>query len=127
MTISDIHKNPRLVLALRILTALLFLFVLYESLIPAIEHPKVTHFDKVMHAVVYCILAVFSWAGWPHLRKLLLFFICISYGALIEVVQGAMQMGRTGSFWDGMANGFGAALGLLLITATGLMWKRHKP
>jgi hypothetical protein len=61
-----------------------------------------------------------SLAGPAHWRRVGL--LLLLYGALIEILQGAMALGRTADFWDLAADAGGLALGLLAARWFGRAW-----
>jgi len=98
------------------------LFILLISATPGKELPTVdiANADKVLHAIVYCILFVFiaySLRSLGMTRSLLVAFILASaYGLLIEWMQGAYFEGRHLDYYDALANSTGAALGIVIIS-----------
>ncbi|QKG57365.1 VanZ family protein [Hymenobacter sp. BRD128] len=101
-----------------LLTALWVVVVLVLTLTPAQEMPrtpewKLLSFDTAAHAGVFAVLAGLAWlwarrrvrrpAGWVLLG-------CIAFGALIEVLQYAMQLGRYAEWTDLLSDTIGAAL-----------------
>jgi len=88
------------------------LFLIWVSLRPAGTGGAIPHFDKILHLCVYAFLAGGLALAWPKLSKFRVFWMCVIFGALLEIAQGLMGSGRTASFWDGLANSFGALLGV---------------
>ncbi len=99
-------------LGAQVLTILLIIVVVHESLIPSQGDSKITHFDKIIHLVAYGALATFGKLGWPKLNSAILALSLITLGAFVEVAQGIMSVGRTGSLADGIANSLGVILGI---------------
>ena len=89
--------------------------VAWQSLLPANGLQGIPHMDKVVHFLIYGLLCFLAVKAQLSKRYLWPFLGVISFGLLIEVLQGAMGWGRTASFWDMLANTLGAAvmLGLL--------------
>jgi len=73
---------------------------------------KISHFDKIMHAISYFILAL-SWffATQNDLKKknfkVKLILLLISFGIIIEAIQGGMTTYRQADFYDILANTLG--------------------
>jgi aminopeptidase YwaD len=112
-----------------ILTLLWVAIMLVLTLTPAQEMPhtpewKFLSFDTAAHAGVFAVLAgvAWLWARQHRLRyaALLVLASCVIFGALIEVLQYAMHVGRHAEWTDLLGDSLGAALGLgLVMTVTG--------
>jgi VanZ family protein len=78
--------------------------------------------DKVVHAEAFFGLGLWfgALAGPSHWRRVGL--LLLSYGALIEILQGLMAMGRTADFYDLAADAGGLVLGLLAAHWFGRRW-----
>ena len=75
--------------------------------------PAVSVSDKLMHGVMYLLLAV-SWMI-PVRRPV---WVCVAvtlYGALLELLQDACTLTRSGEWIDLFADFLGALLGVLLM------------
>lgn len=74
--------------------------------------------DKVKHAFAYATLGVL-WGAWlcvkPHVAPRALWLGLFALGASLEVLQWRFYPERFFEFADMLANGAGAALGLLII------------
>jgi hypothetical protein len=84
------------------------------SLLPGEKLPQVELGDKFQHILAYVALS-FWFAGIVVRRKhagLVLALMC--FGALLELLQGQMGLGRQADFFDLGANALGIATGLLL-------------
>ncbi len=103
-------------LSIRIGVGLYVLFIIWQSLTPAGTGGGIPHLDKLLHALVYGILAGGLCIAWPKLSKAVILLGCIALGGVLEIAQGAMPLGRTASLWDGLANMVGAVLAIALIT-----------
>lgn len=102
---------PRALLGLAVLLALV---IGYESLLPGSGLPPTRHSDKIVHFVAYFTLAfMFCASVSTRWRKAALLGV-IAYGGLIEILQSAMALGRTGSWGDMAANIGGALIGAIL-------------
>jgi len=98
----------------RILFLLVALAVSILSLLPERDLPKVGVSDKLEHLLSYFVLAVlggFAFRGWRSL--LLLFVLLCAMGGLIELLQ-AFSPGRSPDIVDALADGAGAAAGVLI-------------
>lgn len=89
-------------------------FIAYKSLVPTELSSDITHFDKILHFVAYFGLAGLFMAGLPR-RSIIMIILSISVlGALIEILQTLMNLGRDGSIMDMMANSLGAICGAII-------------
>lgn len=84
---------------------------------------KIPHIDKAVHFTFYfvaCILGVMFLrersAGEMPLKKaiIVMFFITVTFGILMEVLQYNFAIHRTGDVFDGIANTIGSICGALL-------------
>lgn len=83
------------------------------SLTESTHMPAVSVSDKLMHGVMYLLLAV-SWMI-PVRRPV---WVCVAvtlYGALLELLQYACTLTRSGEWTDLFADFLGALLGVLLM------------
>jgi len=111
------HSFPvSLRLPLRVGVGLYGLFIVWQSLTPAGTGGAIPHMDKMLHAIVYGLLAAGICLAWPKLSKRIVVFACIAFGGVLELVQGLMPLGRTASLWDGLANGAGAVLAIVILS-----------
>jgi VanZ like family len=93
------------------LASLVGTFVL--ALIPMHGQASFSHQDKVMHALVFAVLAWLGWrAGWR--RPATLFGILVTCGLCIEVTQ-AFTPTRQAEFLDLLADAVGAGLAVLVL------------
>ena len=73
---------------------------------------KISHFDKIVHAILYFILAL-SWffATQNDFKKknfkVILILLLISFGIIIEAIQGGLTTYRQADFYDILANSLG--------------------
>jgi len=107
------------------LTLLWVAIMLVLTLTPAKEMPHTPHwkflsFDTAAHAGVFAVLAGLAW-GWARQRAALARYAggwvllgCVLFGALIEVLQYAMHLGRHAEWTDLLGDSTGAALVLLV-------------
>ncbi|WP_255513220.1 VanZ family protein [Lutibacter sp. Hel_I_33_5] len=100
-------------IAITILIAVLSLVKIHQ---PSI---KFTYLDKIEHIIAYFVLAI-CWFCTIHLKtknnslKKTVFFLCISYGILLEVLQGTLTSYRTADWKDMIANSIGVLIALLI-------------
>lgn len=93
---------------------LLMALVVWGSLMPAGDTPPVDHLDKVEHAAVYALLAVWFTGLVARQRYLAVAAALAAFGVLMEALQHAMQLGRRADVLDVAANVSGAAAGLAI-------------
>jgi aminopeptidase YwaD len=105
--------------------------VLVLTLTPAKEMPRtpvweLLSFDTAAHAGVFFILAALSWfslrrqSRWPGLARhagAAVLTYSLLFGALIEILQMTMRLGRHGEWSDLISDGLGATLAVGLATA----------
>lgn len=124
--ISFFTANASRTLVLAILwTALIF----FACFIPGNEVPKVKIFqlDKLVHIVLFAGCSCLWTLGLFRSEKKIaggiwIFLLCLALGVLVELIQSSRWVdGRSGDFWDVIADGVGALLGLwiarLLLTS----------
>src|SRR3954466_9534104 len=70
--------------------------------------------DKVSHIVGHAALAAYFTGLVPRRRWWKIFLGLVIFGALIEVAQAFMHLGRNGDARDILANSMGASVGLLV-------------
>jgi len=107
-------------------TILIALFILYGSITSGENLNKlhlinIPYFDKFTHLIFYFLLSVFFHSS---LQKssimnkteqiIITFFLVISYGIIIEVLQYYFTSTRKADIFDVFANSFGCILGLLI-------------
>ena len=101
-------------LPFRVGVSIYSLLIIWASLRPAGTGGAIPHLDKLLHMLVYALLAGGIMLAWPKLTKLKVFWLCVVFGGIMEVAQGVINIGRTASFMDGLANSLGAALGVYI-------------
>ena len=76
--------------------------------------------DKLVHFTFYFVF-VFLWSRYLYFKgsvklrhKIILVFISISLGIVIELVQGYFTTTRQADVWDAIANSVGSIVGILL-------------
>ena len=114
--------------------------MLVLTLTPANEMPrtpewKLLSFDTAAHAGVFAVLAALSWfslrhqSRWPNLARqagAVVLLGCVLFGALIEVLQYVMHVGRHAEWSDLLGDSIGAALALLLVGSGWRWWHRSR-
>ncbi|TGE17834.1 VanZ family protein [Hymenobacter elongatus] len=110
--------------------------VLVLTLTPAQNMPTVPpwqllSFDTAAHAFVFFVLAAFSYFSSVRQRRYhwrqrwafsVVFAEGIALGALIELLQITMRLGRHGEWSDVISDGLGTALGLLVAHSLRRWW-----
>ncbi|GGE98965.1 VanZ family protein [Hymenobacter cavernae] len=111
--------------------------VLVLTLTPANEMPRTPEwellsFDTAAHAAVFFLLAVLTCFStgrqrrFPALRTHAFWLVlvgCVTFGALIEVLQMTMNLGRHGEWSDLISDSIGAILGLLGMALLRRWWQ----
>ena len=94
---------------------ILVLIALVVCLVPGHELPGAFELnDKVSHLVGHALLAIYFSGLVPRRRWWKIFLFLLLFGAVIEVAQYYMNVGREGDPRDVVANSIGALSGLLL-------------
>ncbi len=84
----------------------------YLSLVPVVPGAAEIS-DKTLHFMAYGGLTTLAAAAWPKTPLLKMFILMSCVGALLEMAQGVLNLGRTASFGDQIANMCGVGLALL--------------
>ena len=95
------------------------LTILLLSATPGRDLPNLAfeHLDKIVHANAYGILAIllcFSFRALGIKSLFVTFVIATSYGFLMELMQGTFFVGRYFDTADGIANGIGSLIGIVI-------------
>ena len=109
-------------LSRRLLCLIYFFIIIFLSLLPPSQFPKIPLFtgaDKLIHLFMYAGLGwLVMWAFYKkHLLKTTRVLLLLSvpvWGALMEFMQLFMHQGRSFSWFDILANLAGAILGVLV-------------
>ena len=115
--------------------------VLGLTLTPSDEMPRtpvweLLSFDTAAHAGVFFVLAGLSWFSLSRQRRsprlarhagAAVLASSLLFGALIEVLQMAMNLGRHGEWSDLLSDGLGAALAVGLVTLGAARAARRRP
>jgi VanZ family protein len=87
--------------------------LLYLCLAPGKDLPEVTLWDKVEHAAAWFVLTAIGLALWPRRPGRIAGF-ALAFGALVEVLQAVMPLGRDGDWRDWVADAIGVAAALVI-------------
>jgi VanZ family protein len=121
-TATQPHPSPRRIA--RILFLLAALAVSVASLLPQQELPKIGVSDKLEHLLSYFALAILGSFAVRERRSLLYLFVLLcAMGGVIELLQ-AFSPGRSPDIVDAVADGAGAAAGVLIGAAFRLLRRR---
>jgi VanZ family protein len=117
MSISDTTSRPALRLAPLwwLIGWGLVLFISYSTLAPAQYVPDLHLWDKLEHATAFFGMTVWFGGVVRRSRYPVLAGWMLLFGAAIEILQGAMGLGRDMDFWDWVADAIGTFLALALI------------
>ena len=82
---------------------------------------KIAHLDKFIHLFFYFLLGLSWFFATQHSlkttkQKFILVLLLISYGIIIEALQGGMTTHRTADFFDILANSIGVLLATFLFS-----------
>ena len=107
---------------LRVVLSFIYLGIIVSlSLLPSDDFPELPLFpgaDKIVHACMYLGLTILvSWLIHPeknHNWYYVIILFSVSWGALMEVFQMMMHMGRSFDPFDIAANSVGALIGTLI-------------
>lgn len=109
--------------ALAIAIAIFGLYAIPGNELQSISYWDLLQADKLAHTAVFVLFTVSlmvgfrrqtKYSGLKARYKTIALFVAIFYGALLEYLQSAVLMQRTGDVLDFIANGAGAFLGLIL-------------
>ncbi len=115
--------SKRLILGLKLLAVIFTILIVWQSLTPSLNiQPEIPHLDKLQHLAVYGLLAGTMRLAWWRLWGGYILGFCLILGFGLEYLQGAMDLGRTASIADGVANVIGAIIFLIIIPR---FWKRE--
>lgn len=117
------HPRTRIFRTLAFIGFGLYLILLiYFSLVPVVPGTADLS-DKALHFLAYGGLTGLVAAAWPRMSLPALFIVVSLIGAIMEMGQGVLDIGRMASFGDQIANMSGAALAILIWSAAALL--RH--
>ena len=109
---------------LRISLSLIYLTIIaFLSLLPPNDFPELPLFpgaDKVVHTCLYLGLAWLAcWSMHAEHKKIwyfLIILLSISWGAIMELFQFLMHLGRSFDLYDILGNSIGTLIGVLIYT-----------
>jgi VanZ family protein len=122
---SETNKATWLNWGMRALFAALAIFILWKSLEPFYGQPGSHYIDKVQHFLAYFILSGLALLSRMPLRRVSLLLAILVFSAAIEILQGAMNMGRTASFADFLANLSGVLVAWGVWRVGQLLWHKN--
>ena len=106
------------------------LAVLYLTLVPQPLPPpdiEIPFADKLVHGLMFAVIAIvygIDWA-WHHRRRwvtvkesIVISLISTAFGGVIEFLQWAMNVGRSGDWMDFLADAIGVVATLLILLPT---------
>lgn len=96
----------------RVLYFVLVAAILVIAIVPQIDVPVGTPSDKVNHIIAFFTLAFFAKLLWPERRIWIKALWLVGFGALIEILQGVMAVGRDAAWGDFAADVIATAVGL---------------
>ena len=91
--------------------------------LPHMSFLELLSFDKWVHAGVFFVLTLLAVRGFRLQKKiiglknhavLIALLLCISYGGILEILQGTIFEDRGADIYDFIANSFGCILAVLL-------------
>jgi len=95
--------------------------------IPHISFLELLSFDKFVHASIFLVLISLAIRGFivqtkyvflnKHSKDTAL-YICITYGGLLEIMQGTFFSERSADVYDFIANSFGCIIGFVIYNWT---------
>ncbi len=106
------RASPKLRLLFIGLAAILCIGITVMSLRQAHPTITVTNADKLAHGAAYFIFGLAALPALGQMRAVYVWALLSGYGGAIELVQGAMDMGRKADVFDALANASGAAFAL---------------
>ncbi|MEP6342043.1 MAG: VanZ family protein [Maricaulaceae bacterium] len=113
MTLSESEKMQLMlerpvkgywILLFKIIFSVATVIVIYESLIPSNATSVSGHFDKVAHFGAYFTLVCLAALSFPKAKLWIIVGLMICLGAALEGAQGLMNLGRSASIGDLIAN-----------------------
>lgn len=114
------------------------MLVLLLSLLPADTAPKIKfinipNLDKLIHFFMYFFFSSASLIdiknNIKYPRKLLIFLVILTIaiiGGIIEIIQANFIFGRSGSWFDLLANILGITFGIIIFYKTSIFAKFHQ-
>ena len=121
-----IHKTPAWLYTVIVTLAIIYLTLVPKPL-PDIQVPLWEHTDKVVHALMFggfvaaCCLDYMRKKQISHISKrimLTIIIIATAFGGIIEILQNAMGLGRSGDYFDLIADFAGIIIFAAISPAT---------
>jgi hypothetical protein len=122
--LKHVRADLRLARLWIVLGVVLLAGIITFCLLPSADVPDLVGSDKLKHLLAFGLLAF--WFGSIMVRTDLPWvgLSVVAIGALIEVLQGVMGLGRDPEWLDLVADALGAALGVLLVLTPLGRWAR---
>jgi VanZ family protein len=98
--------------------------LLYLCLAPTSMLPKEHLWDKAEHSISWAVLAGVGLLLWPAKPRAVAIY-ALFLGALVEVLQAIMPLGRDGDWRDWVADSVGVAAALLVWAVTRRLLRRR--
>lgn len=121
-----IHKSPAWLYTVIVTLSIIYLTLVPKPL-PDIQVPLWEHTDKVVHALMFggfvaaCCLDYMRKKQISHISKrimLTIIIIATAFGGIIEILQNAMGLGRSGDYFDLIADFAGIIIFAAISPAT---------
>ncbi len=117
--------SPKLRLLFIGLAAIMCIGITVMSLRQAHTSITVTNVDKLAHGAAYFIFGLVALPALGQMRAVYAWALLSGYGGVIELVQGAMDMGRKADVFDALANASGVCLAIFLwLGFSNIMYRR---
>lgn len=107
-----VHLRAKIILALRFAAIACALVIIVGSLLPnnaGLPTPRLS--DKLNHVIGYGVLTALGVMAWRHRDRLICVGLIFVQSGMVEILQAAMRLGRTGGLDDMVANVIGIGLG----------------
>jgi VanZ family protein len=91
-----------------------FVLIVVKTLEPGGTAVSPYFSDKIAHFVAYFMLAAVSFPALPKIKTIWVLLGLCGVGVGLELAQGIMDLGRSMSFWDSVANAMGAVFALIV-------------
>ena len=113
MPIKNISKHKYTFIAV---AYTLWLSIVSLTPLQGIQLPSFANADKIVHFFLYFFLVIVWLKAYPPFYNHKFWFLSgvIVWGIIIEFLQETLVPGRSGDFFDALANSLGAVTGLLI-------------
>ena len=117
---SRMHFIKKYFLSIIVTIVIFYLSTASPSALPLPEMPKIEGFDKIVHMLMYAVLALVLVLETTRRNNLgyysLVILFPILYGGLLEILQHYFFPPRTGDWFDFLANTIGVLIGFAMAT-----------